>query len=851
MSNTKIHTVQSGDTLGAIAQQHATTTSELQRLNPIIRDPNVIHAGWKLKIPDQAAANEAGTWAPGQPKPQSLPPAQHSTDESSSQTQCTSQCQDELVDVAHITGDSHYYVLNERQAQALKREIQRVQALMDELRQKLAQAAERVECLKERTQGNECNCSRCIKQAWNEKAEQAGLVLLSPPPQEQETSVPTTEEDIQGQLRTLQDARNWYESYTPVFSPAHATGNLLESNWRLLRQKKLAELDAEIATLRGRLRSEPGESGTLASGTRPDLAHGRGHSTERERGTRRRSGVTVVEVVLFSQPDRRYYISTRFREQEDWKLKVRSTVLAGKPFGRQLAKDLLDDIHKGIGEGRKSSPIGALEAKLVGWTSKEDNLLNALHKETNWTSNSDDSAPYAVSSEAHALRFAASASAGVNNWNPAEGNIEVGAKASAAFSLAEGSVSLTSFFPSQGGHPLRLRYRNAAGQQVDCPLGVIRMQGKVELSCFVGAHAQASAGVSVRYKPGDEGAGGATALLGSPHIEPTRGGNIGLKGDAFAGAQAGGALSGALQWVEPSNQGRGTIVRGQSNASSSWSSLAEIKAEASAAFGAGIGGDFGITIARDRLAVNCKGRLVFGPGASGGFSTVVDLEKTYALLKLVCEALADVDYRYLLGVSQEAFNYMAWGLYQVASAPGTAAIQAFENGAQKMSIWWQNRQASMEEAENLARYLLKNRAVLINGKRLPLDKLPPQTVGPMLYVLSESYVESFHEYQEKAIVLLLSHLYRRWRHFIEALEHCSSNGTKVNAMESLNRVNRLLDGRQQQEFNQFIERLAVRGLPGSMDASPTVMLAWTPTDAWRKREVLIAARSSGQFDGLA
>ena len=83
------------------------------------------------------------------------------------------------------------------------------------------------------------------------------------------------------------------------------------------------------------------------------------------------------------------------------------------------------------------------------------------------------------------------------------------------------------------------------------------------------------------------------------------------------------------------------------------------------------------------------------------------------------------------------------------------------------------------------------------------------------------------------------------------MEHCSPNGAKVNAMESLNRLNRLLDGRQQQEFNQFIERLAVRGLPGSMDTSPTVMLAWTPTDAWRKRDVLIAARSSGQFDGLA
>jgi murein DD-endopeptidase MepM/ murein hydrolase activator NlpD len=851
MSSGKTYIVQRGDTLSGVAQQHATTMAELQRINPIIRDPNIIQPGWKLKLPAQAAANETPAAAPSAGGARQLPPAQHANDPSSAQAQCASQCNDELVDVVHITGDAHYYVLTEPQAQALKREIQRVQALMDELQQKLAQAKERIECLKERTQGNACDCSRCIKQAWNEKAEQAGLLLLSPPPQENEIPLLTSAEDIQGQLRTLQDARNWYASYTPWFNSSHATGNLMESNWRALRQKKLAELDAEIVTLRGRLSSKPDDSSTLGSGTRPDLAHGRGRSGERERGTRRRSGVTVVEVVLFSQPDRRYYISTRYHEQVDWKLKVRSTVLAGKPFGSQLAKDLLDDIRKGIGEGRKASPIGALEAKLVGWTSKEDNLLNALHKETNWTSNPDDSAPYAVSSEAHALRFAASASAGVNNWNPAQGNIEVGAKGSAAFSLAEGSVSLTSFFPSQGGYPLRLRYRNAEGREVDCPLGVIRLQGKVELSCFVGAHAQASAGVSVRYKPGDEAAGGATALLGSPHIAPSRGGNIGLKGDAFAGAQAGGALSGALQWVDPSEQGRGAIVSGQSNAGSRWSSLAEIKAEASAAFGAGIGGEFGITIASDRLAVNCKGRLVFGPGASGGFSTVVDLEKTYALLKLVCEALADVDYRYLLGVSQEAFNYMAWGLYQVASAPGTAAIQAFENGAQKMSIWWRRRSASMVEAENLARYLLTNRAVLINGKRLPLDKLPPQTVGPMLYVLSESYVESFQEYQEKAIVLLLSHLYRRWRQFIEAMEHCSPNGAKVNAMESLNRLNRLLDGRQQQEFNQFIEQLAVRGLPGSMDSSPTVMLAWTPTDAWRKRDVLIAARSSGQFDGLA
>ena len=841
MSNTKTHTVQQGDTLGAIAQRHATTTSELQRINPIIRDPNVIHIGWKLKIP----ANETHATT------KSLPPAQHSTDESSGQTQCTSQCNDELVDVVHITGDPHYYVLNERQARSLKRETLRVQTLMDELQQKLAQASPRADCLQDQSQSKDCNCARCIKQAWNEKAEQAGLLMLSPPQEESQERVLTREEDIEGQLRTAEEARIWYARYIPKLI-THS-GNYNESNWRTLQKKKLAELDDAIVALRRQKDARPTNSSTLSNGARPSMSHARqgSRSVKQEHGSMSQSGIMVVEVVLFSQPDKRYYIAMAYHEQIDWALKVRSNVLVGKPFNRQLAKDLLDDIRKEIGAGRKSSPIGALEAKLVSWTSKDDNLLNALHQEANWTSNADDAAPYAISAEAHALRFAASASAGVNNWSPAQGSIEVGAKGSAAFSLAEGAVSLSSFFPTQGGYPLRLRYRNGNGQDVDCSLGVIRLQGKVELSCFVGAQAQASVSITTRYKPSDEGAGGATALLSSPHIAPSRGGNIGLKGDVFAGAQTGGAMSGALQWVEPASHGSGPIVRGQVNASSNWVSLAEVKTEANAAFGIGIGGDFGITIENNRLAVNCKGRLVFGPGASGGFATVVDLENIYTLLKLVCDALADVDYRYLLGVSTEAFSYIAWGLFKVASDPLNTATQVFDMGRLELRQWWVARSASKAEAENLARYLLSNRAILIGGKPLSLDKLPPQTAGPMLYLLSTRFVESRHEEQESAIVLLLSHLYRRWRHFIEVLEHCSKDGAKVNAMDSLDRLNSILDGQQQREFNRFIERLAVLGLPGSGNPQSNMMLAWTPTETWRKRDILIAARSSGQFDRLS
>tara|TARA_R110000850_G_C9935176_1_gene462424 strand:+ start:119 stop:1021 length:903 start_codon:yes stop_codon:yes gene_type:complete len=300
-----------------------------------------------------------------------------------------------------------------------------------------------------------------------------------------------------------------------------------------------------------------------------------------------------------------------------------------------------------------------------------------------------------------------------------------------------------------------------------------------------------------------------------------------------------------MQWIEPSKVGRGPIVSGQSNSGSSWTSLAEIKAELSGALGIGAGYDFGLSIRSDRLAFNCNGRLVFGPGASGGFASVVDLENIYKVVKLFCDALAEVDYRYLLCVQKDAFWYLAQGLYQVASAPREAMISAFELGQEEVGRWWERREATKAEATNLANYLLHHRALLINGKKISLKGLPPETLGPMVFVLSESFVESWNEDQESALVLLLSGI-DSWRQMFKVLEHCSPKGSRVNAMHSMDRINSILDGAQQRQFNRFIEGLAVH-----RDRSRSTMLAWQPVDPRRKRSVLIAASRTNHFSGLA
>ena len=47
------YTVVEGDTLGKIAKKYGTTVSVLMKLNPIIKNKNLIRIGWKLLVPVQ------------------------------------------------------------------------------------------------------------------------------------------------------------------------------------------------------------------------------------------------------------------------------------------------------------------------------------------------------------------------------------------------------------------------------------------------------------------------------------------------------------------------------------------------------------------------------------------------------------------------------------------------------------------------------------------------------------------------------------------------------------------------------------------------------------------------------
>ncbi|NMY36091.1 MULTISPECIES: LysM domain-containing protein [unclassified Pseudomonas] len=841
MSTTYI--VKYGDTLSEIARQLGVKMADLQALNPFIADPDFLREGWALRLSD----------TPSQP---SLPPPSHDKSATCIALMGQTECDEELVEVVHITGDPYFYVLTEKQCKALKQETTRVQALMDELHQNLTNSLPVTQCKKPQAPDAGCTCTRCVKEVWCAKAQLAGLLVREPGPQADNAAPLTSENDLEGELATLQQARDWYQNY----SPASALHTRVESNWETLQAKKTQALDLQISKLQAQLATQPtavrasgasnavtpvsSDSETHANDAAPDAKHGKGRSSRREGGIQSRTGIRVLEISVFGEPARRYYIP--YRQITAWHVRVSTRVMAGKPFNKQLAKDLIKDIKEAISDGRKAGPLGNLELKIGLWNSQTDNLLNALHKEVAWTTDQSGAMPYAVSAEAHALRFAASASAGVNSWEPEEGNIDVGVKGSAAFSLGEGSVTFDRYFPDKGGYVATMAYRNALGEEVLHPMGVFRLGGKLELSCFVGAKSQVETGVNIQYKPSETPAG-ATALLGPPTMEVGRSGYVGVKCDAFAGAQTGGALSGFFEWIEPDEGGNAITEPARGN----WVKLAEVKMEGNAAVGIGGSGEFGISISNDRLAFNCKGSVVLGPGAGGGFGTVVELDQVGKLALLFCNALADMDYRHLIGVTKEAFSYMTSGLYQAAISRIGTFQQVFEYGGGEMARWWQKRRVTRFEAASLAEYLIAHRddkVLRIREQKIPLSVLPPETIGPMVYLLTEGVIAtgigSFNEKQEQALVILLSEV-RRWRQFIKVLEHCSRDASKVNAMNSLERINALLDGYEQNEFNRFIDNLSM-----NQTSDKSVRIAWSPSNAWRKEKILVAAQRSGRFEGL-
>jgi hypothetical protein len=134
--NSDIHAVQPGDTLSHIAQRYRTTVEHLLELNPFIRDPDYIQAGWHLQVP---AAQLQTDNAQAEPQPLADKPILQLDPVTDSPTPCeasfeqassTPACSPVYHSILYSPEDQEFWLLPEHAQATLQEAVHTLQNLI-------------------------------------------------------------------------------------------------------------------------------------------------------------------------------------------------------------------------------------------------------------------------------------------------------------------------------------------------------------------------------------------------------------------------------------------------------------------------------------------------------------------------------------------------------------------------------------------------------------------------------------------------------------------------------------------------------------------------------------------------
>ncbi|OEE66321.1 hypothetical protein A1OO_11065 [Enterovibrio norvegicus FF-33] len=796
MSNTYV--IKPGDTLLQIAYDYNVHFVDLLALNPKYqKNPDLIFPGEALKLPIAIEEDIEPSF--------DIEPISNKVEVKNGCVKGQPFCKiNEICDILFVTGEQpdQYYLLDEDTQISIEEEL----SITDKLIQDYGKLLEESATL-DSTNESELNQHKKKKQAWFDQAAYAGVIKQGTPSDDTEknSKKPASKDNpqrIRSQIKSLQDRRRIIHDYVPFY------GLTSESSKVKLKNKVVETLDSEIAAWEAKLnKPQSAESSSKQNVDLNNLGHKKLVTTKPKRH--------VVEVWMVSK-NRLVYLRADFVEKarRKWITNPVKDNLAAAIANRDrkgIQKALFDDIKKGLPKSAKQAAFGKLEGKFKEWKLQGGKFDEWKLEQT--LENDRGEIIFAASEEAQLLRYAAQASVKAT-LEPAEGRIDIGVGAEASFALAEGAVKAKRFFPHKNGYNVQLSYIDAMKHEAMYPCGRFRADLEVMLSCFVGVMGQA--GIKLTNQPQDKGASGAHLLL-SPDVNVgTRAnGEVGLSAGAFAGAQAGGQIAGSVQWEPPEN-----IYTGDFGA------LAEIKADGNIAFGAGASLDFMVELTQEgKFLFYCAGKLVFGPGGSGGFGTSVDFEKIWELAKVIWGALQIIDYRFLQNIDEAAYSFFYRAAYMAFSAPqstlsalrnpGETLNNVISSGVIKVNKWWNERIEYYDRQE-----ILGNEARILSQRILddktfsgiPAELLPPQALGMMLNTLLVTFYFSWEEKQEKAIFKLLNESISSWRKFEEVLACTNDKGEKQSGekvlFHNIDRLNAILDGYQQNMFNSWVNNLA-------------------------------------------
>ncbi|MCF7352898.1 LysM domain-containing protein [Vibrio sp. CK2-1] len=778
------YTVQAGDTLLAIAIQQQVDFNQILALNPKYQpNPDLIQIGDIIRLPEPVTAETNQPISPIAPPEPKRPLC--NTGSLDTPPQCEGK---DIKNVLFVTEEQgkQYYCLDESSQQYLEEEASYTQQLIEGFQQVLEQAPD-ANSASEQDHLDHAN----KKKQWAIDAANAGAIAVEPPKGEtQAASAPQDDNPkrVQAKLKELKQRRRFVSDYRPLFLKN-------ESSVDDVKTRVLQSIEKEIAYYQQLTESTPKPQKPATSAvTLKNFTHSKTLTTKPARKH-------IVEVFSVRQ-NQFMYVRAEFleREQTYWHKRTTNQTMLSKLRDGNVA-EFKDAIIKDIKDGvTKKIENPEIELVLKEWKAEGGN--SGEWKASHYILNEDGDTRFATNAEAQLLRWGASAAV-KSTFEPSKGNVDIGIKAEAAYSLAEASVEFTSYLPYEAGFPISLSYTDANKQTMNHSFGRFRTNCTAKLSCFAGVMVSGSAGISNQNSQNNQQPAGHSILL-APSVgmgvnQAT--GQVGVKAEGFSGAQVGGELSGGLEWQHPDKE---TTL--------DFAELAKLKAEGNVAFGLGGGIDFQIELRGSELYLLCNGRIVWGAGGSGGFGATVNFEQIWELAQVVWEGLQYVDYRQLKSVNNDMYEYLMKSSYVAfASAmfkPTQTLINTIKVGRVEIEEYWNNRQSQQLEAEMLSERILNKQA----WSDITPDKLQPETIGMMLDTLTETFSDSWEKDQERAICYLLGSSIYSWRKFEEVLVRMNPEGKKQSddkaLFDNLARLNAILDNNQQQEFNDWVHTLA-------------------------------------------
>ncbi|WP_123016156.1 LysM peptidoglycan-binding domain-containing protein [Vibrio zhugei] len=639
MSNS--YTIQSGDTLLGIAVEHNVLFDDILALNPEYQaNPDKIFPGKTIRLPEEETLKH--TEAANQVPPPGILRGTCEKGAISSAPTCVAE---ELVDIVFVLDDEHkpadFYCLTQKDKDLLLEEETITQGFIKQLKELNSKAPNPETATEEDVKQHILD-----RQAWLESVINAGAVgygedTSSHQPQVastgESTSEPsqvatTGESDTSGNKSGLDKDENKKQIESRIEEISQKIGFVDEytheffqdKSGKIIGEKLLAELEDDQQYWQSLLdkAEKKSVSATKQKVDLNDFAHIR-------KKTLKPAATDHIKEIVVAGENRTIYVRPQFLLREKDKHWVSNTSDVGfkealdaldpQKFKKKLQESLRQDLFK-----NKEIPK-TLKANLAKWEVEGWNWV--AWEAHGYLNNSDGKTVFALSSSAQLFRWAAQASAGSKLELQDGVSADIGVGADASFSLAEAAVKTEAYVPYKQGWELSLTYQNEKKEDCRYSFGRFRFKAAIELSAFLGVTASGNVGAAATTDKKVENPNPGTDIIIAPNvsIEPQRktentpGGNIGVKAGGFAGAQLGGQVTGAVEWLDPDDAPK-----------LDFSALAQVSAEGNVAFGAGAGVDFQLAlIDNSKFYLHCSAQVVWGPGAKGGFATEIDGDKLF------------------------------------------------------------------------------------------------------------------------------------------------------------------------------------------------------------------------------